>query len=114
MKSARLFLRATTASVTPEHEDNSDENLANLHGAWGHRYRHSYAQYSLQFLWANAQDENPDRYRIAMEEACVIRRFFNTEQGYLGIGFTGVKRRDSVWVLFGGGMLFILRQAEDY
>jgi hypothetical protein len=32
----------------------------------------------------------------------------------LGIGFTGVKRRDSVWVLFGGGMLFILRQAEDY
>jgi hypothetical protein len=43
--------------VTPEHEDTSDENLANLHGAWGHRYRHSYAQYSLQFLWANAQDE---------------------------------------------------------
>jgi hypothetical protein len=50
MKSARSFLRATTAGVTPEHEETSDENLADLHGAWGHRYRHSYAQHGLQFL----------------------------------------------------------------
>jgi hypothetical protein len=121
METAQSFLRATTAGVTPEHEDTSDANLAdmcaylaNLYDAWDHRYRHSSAQHGLQFLRAHAQDGDPDRYRIAMEEACVIRRFFITGQGYLGIGPTGLKRQDSVCVLFGGGTPFILRQVEDH
>jgi hypothetical protein len=121
MKTARSFLRATSAGVTPEHEDISDANLAdmcaylaNLYDTWGHRYRHSSVQHGLQFLRAHAQDGNPDRYRIAMAEACVIRRFFITGQGYLGIGPTGLKRQDTVWVLFGGGAPFILGQEEDH
>lgn len=54
-------------------------------------------------------DENID-YRLAVRNACVGRRFFMTEDGRFGLGPWDMKRGDTVAVLLGGKIPYILRQ----
>jgi hypothetical protein len=121
METARSFLCATTAGVTPEYKPVSHTHLADLcaylldmYQVWRPRRHDPTLQHSLEFLRVHAKNGEPARYRVAMEQACVIRRFFMTKQGRLGVGSTGLKAGDTVCVLFGGGVPFILRSTENH
>jgi hypothetical protein len=118
---AHSFLYATTAGITSEHKPVDYTHLADmcvylldLYQIWGPRRCNATLQHSLEFFRAHARDGEPERYRVAMEQACVIRRFFTTKQGHLGVGSTGLKAGDTVCVLFGGGVPFILRSKESH
>ena len=50
----------------------------------------------------------------AVESATVSRRFFITENGYMGLGPEHMKKGDFIFVLFGGPVPFLLRDAGNH
>jgi hypothetical protein len=48
-----------------------------------------------------------------IRKICGGRRYFSTEKGYLGVGPLELKKGDTVCVLYGTRLLFILREVEE-
>lgn len=65
----------------------------------------------LDFACSSTQGDG-EKYSIAMQYWCNLRRFFVTEQGYVGIGPTSMRKGDDVCVLFGGSVPYILRTSK--
>ncbi|EUC41320.1 hypothetical protein COCMIDRAFT_106492 [Bipolaris oryzae ATCC 44560] len=58
-------------------------------------------------------DDEDKKYRLAVYNACICRRFFVTKNGMFGLGPWDMKRGDTVSVLLGGKIPFILRRCVN-
>lgn len=56
--------------------------------------------------------EKAPRFSSAVQVACLGRKLFGTQEGYIGIGDVTLQEGDLVCVLFGGKVPFILRPAN--
>jgi len=70
--------------------------------------------YSSTLLYLMQQTELwPPAFNSVAVNACVMKRFFRTEGGYVGIGPQAMLAGDVVVVLFGAEVPFVLRRVED-
>lgn len=58
-------------------------------------------------------DMEVDRIADSISDMITNRRFFNTDEGYMGIGPINMRVDDEVWVLFGGQVPFVLRRLKS-
>ena len=67
------------------------------------------SSWKQSLAWAVLPKADPGRFHEAFARACLDRRFFVTQGGYMGIGPKTVKGGDRIVVLFGGKVPYILR-----
>ncbi|OCK82445.1 HET-domain-containing protein [Lepidopterella palustris CBS 459.81] len=122
---ARTFFITTTAGLTPDQESAHPEPLSHfrkylLNAAWASPDTAA----ALKALEATLIDEgesleeqayggDPGRYSRATK-VLEHRRLFITSKGRLGLGPAAMMSGDSVCVLFGGKLPFILRPVNDH
>ena len=61
--------------------------------------------------WAALPKADPGRFHEAFVRACLDRRFFVTQGGYVGVGPKTIKDGDCIVVLFGGKVPYVLRRS---
>ena len=61
-----------------------------------------------------AHAPNPSLYQASLAYIAPHRKFFTTEKGFIGLGPRSMRRGDSVCILSGGAVPFILRKVQDH
>ncbi|KAI1129790.1 hypothetical protein F5Y10DRAFT_237644 [Nemania abortiva] len=64
-------------------------------------------------LRAQSMGGDPQAYAALASNFCLGRKFIATHHGRMGIGPTGTQPGDLIFVLFGGGVPYILRKQES-
>ena len=64
-----------------------------------------------RLAWPVLAKADPGRFHEAFVRACLERRFFITQSGYMGVGPEAMRDGDCVVILFGGKVPYILRRA---
>ncbi|ETS83914.1 hypothetical protein PFICI_05790 [Pestalotiopsis fici W106-1] len=62
--------------------------------------------------WFHGKKPDAGRFHQAFVHACKGRRFFTTEEGRVGVGPEFIKEGDSIVLLFGGQVPYIVRESE--
>lgn len=86
-----------------------EEAMAWLSQVLGSRFKHSTLSLRIKRL-LNAIDENC--FQSSVTPLCSWRRFFVTRSSHMGIGPASMRRGDTIAVLFGSTMPFVLRPVD--
>ena len=71
-------------------------------------------KYISSELRAAAKGGDGASFAIAARNMCNGRRFFITEEGYIGIGPAALRQHDLVCVFFGGATPFVSKKEDEY
>ncbi|ORY09321.1 heterokaryon incompatibility protein-domain-containing protein, partial [Clohesyomyces aquaticus] len=108
---ARTFFLVTTAGLTPENEDAHEEPLTHFN-AFLQRMRSNTSETVDVQPHFRQNKPDPTRYTLALAPL-LHRRLFITSSGHLGLGPANMMSGDTIVVLFGGRMLYVLRSFQD-
>jgi hypothetical protein len=108
------FIAASSQKIRPEHTEPSDsaelDTYPSTPSAQADSFRHRHALPRSDK--ADHQEPDAGRYVAALQRL-MNRRLFVTESGHLGLGPASMMSGDTVAILFGGNVPYILRPLEN-
>jgi hypothetical protein len=105
----RTFIQTLTAG------QNNDPDFFGHAVSWFAQHTHISRIASLlqRMPRASRQSADSGRFHEAFVQACVDRRFFVTRNGLMGIGPDAMKEGDTIAILFGGSVPYVVRTVDQ-
>jgi len=105
----RTFIQTLTAG------QNNDPDFFGHAVSWFAQHTHISRIASLlqRMPRASRQSADSGRFHEAFVRVCVDRRFFVTRNGLMGIGPDAMKEGDTIAILFGGSVPYVVRTVDQ-